>query len=1166
MTSVARFRSRATIVGLASTAAVLVALVAAGTADTRAPQDVLATVPLGPGVRLSGRLAPGSSQGYVANSTERAFVHVRISGDGSLLALVVDDARGDVVARRERRGGSRLPLEWRATLAPSDRLTLRLTSLERPPTDSRYRVEVVEWRPVEAADNAWIDVDRLVEEAEHAERQYDARAALDAYERARDVATRAGAPRLEALALLRLGGAYAGAGRTADAERAYVESRDRARSLGELSAEADVMLYLGRLWASTGRPDRAREMLSDTLDIRQRIGDVAGQAEVHVELAALYGTVSEFAAGHQELDSALAAARASHHRRAEADALNVRGVIAASQGDNEAAIASYGGALDLRRAIADEAGIAQSTNNLGVLHNSLGEPRTAIGHYEEALAVRRRLGAPQPIANTLHNLGVALGNVGQHERALALWDEALTLWRRTSGRRGESFTLQAMGQSAAKLGEPGRALALFDRALAAWRDVGDARGEAQTLLSVAPLHARDQRLDRATATFERALTLARTSGLKREIGLSLLGLATLLRQSGELERSLERSREALSLLDGIGERREAGRAWLEMGTAERIRGKTAAARRHLARAIGELQVVEDRTEEAAAHFQLALTAEAEDDPVQAGREVDATLDLIESQRADLTAERLRLSLFASRREYYEGALGLLARLHQQHPQGGFDAQAFAVSERMQARMLLDLIAADTDAGDRQPTEGRDLARLEELVSAKAARLTRLLSTRSPSPSQTGAARREIDELLVRLDTARGRLRRDQPGVLGRADVLDLTGARELARATGQVVVEYALTDHGGYAWVIDRSSHAWYELPDRAAIARQVAALHRTMGAASQDAGAGFQPRDTLRSADDFETAAAALSTTLLAPLWPAVRDATRLSIVVDGVLQAVPFGALPVPGSSAPLSTRASVLQLPSVSVGAALAARAASRTAPARRIAVFADPVFTAADTRLGPSRHANDPSALTLPRLRFSGVEAQTIASAAPGLTRIWSDFDATRHQVVAADLSEFGVLHFATHARLDDSRPQLSAVELSSVDRDGRSLDGSVRVVDVANLSLNARLVVLSGCRTALGRPVDGEGLIGLAREFLNAGAGAVLASVWDVDDRATAAFMAHFYREVFEKHQSLDAALRVAQTRMRADARWLHPADWAGWVLIGIDRETTRATPTARPGG
>ncbi|HEX6864203.1 MAG TPA: CHAT domain-containing protein, partial [Thermoanaerobaculia bacterium] len=146
--------------------------------------------------------------------------------------------------------------------------------------------------------------------------------------------------------------------------------------------------------------------------------------------------------------------------------------------------------------------------------------------------------------------------------------------------------------------------------------------------------------------------------------------------------------------------------------------------------------------------------------------------------------------------------------------------------------------------------------------------------------------------------------------------------------------------------------------------------------------------------------------------------------------------------------------------------------------------------------------------------------------------------------------FRVVHFATHGVLDAERPALSGLALSMVGPDGSAQEGFLHLRDVYGLRLDADLVVLSGCRTALGRELRGEGLVGLTRGFLYAGAPRVVASLWKVEDRATSELMTRFYRALWEEGLAPAAALRSAQLSLRRERRWRDPYFWAGFVLQG----------------
>ena len=162
----------------------------------------------------------------------------------------------------------------------------------------------------------------------------------------------------------------------------------------------------------------------------------------------------------------------------------------------------------------------------------------------------------------------------------------------------------------------------------------------------------------------------------------------------------------------------------------------------------------------------------------------------------------------------------------------------------------------------------------------------------------------------------------------------------------------------------------------------------------------------------------------------------------------------------------------------------------------------------------------------------------------------DFDASRARALSPDIGDYRIVHFATHGLLNSRHPELSGVVLSLVDEHGALQDGFLRLDDIYNMKLGADLVVLSACRTALGKDVKGEGLVGLTRGFMYAGAPRVVASLWDVKDAATAELMKRFYRGMLKEGLRPAAALRAAQISMSQDKRWEAPYYWAGFVLQG----------------
>jgi CHAT domain-containing protein len=319
----------------------------------------------------------------------------------------------------------------------------------------------------------------------------------------------------------------------------------------------------------------------------------------------------------------------------------------------------------------------------------------------------------------------------------------------------------------------------------------------------------------------------------------------------------------------------------------------------------------------------------------------------------------------------------------------------------------------------------------------------------------------------------------------------------------------------------------------------------------------------------EYSKAAASLSQMLLGPAAAELKN-KRLLIVSEGVLQYVPFAGLPDPTAtdSRPLIVAHEVVNAPSASVVALLRQETANRKPARRALAVLADPVFSNDDPRVSAARaghvlpdektpatdalrSANEAGLGDLKRLRFTRLEADEIARLAaddPKLKAV--DFQATRKLATSAEIGEYRIVHFATHGLINNRHPELSGIVLSLIDEKGEPQNGFLRLYDLYNLKLSADLVVLSACQTALGKEIRGEGLVGLTRGFMYAGAPRVIASLWQIDDRASAEFMKRFYQGMLGEKLRPAAALRAAQVSMQNDKRWHAPHYWAAFTLQG----------------
>lgn len=191
------------------------------------------------------------------------------------------------------------------------------------------------------------------------------------------------------------------------------------------------------------------------------------------------------------------------------------------------------------------------------------------------------------------------------------------------------------------------------------------------------------------------------------------------------------------------------------------------------------------------------------------------------------------------------------------------------------------------------------------------------------------------------------------------------------------------------------------------------------------------------------------------------------------------------------------------------------------------------------------------LVIPRLQFTRQEADQLLALTPKNSSFRAlDFQASRATALDPALGQYRYLHFATHGYLDSERPGLSALLFSMVDAQGNPQNGFLRANDIYNLKLPAELVVLSACQTGLGKEIKGEGLVGLTRGFMYAGAARVVVSLWNVNDKATADLMTKFYEKMLRQGQRPAAALRAAQVEMWKQKQWQSPYYWAPFTMQG----------------
>ncbi|MEW6738263.1 MAG: CHAT domain-containing protein, partial [Acidobacteriota bacterium] len=447
---------------------------------------------------------------------------------------------------------------------------------------------------------------------------------------------------------------------------------------------------------------------------------------------------------------------------------------------------------------------------------------------------------------------------------------------------------------------------------------------------------------------------------------------------------------------------------------------------------------------------------------------------------------------------------------------------------------------------------------------------------SHTPDQAAAIEEEITKLREQLQQLESQIRKENPhyAELEYPQPLSLREIQKLVLDKDTVLLEYALGKEHSYLWMVTATSLEIFTLPKRSEVEDSVQQVYQliTLRAQRQPFETSDEQNANLMVADvKYPQVVAALSDMLLKPVL-AKLNGKRLLIVLDGALHYLPFGILPVDQVGTPLLNEHDIISLPSASTLAVLRCETTNRQKASKAIAVLADPVFDIKDERVAKKQDNQNTSPTlaiklsndritrsatqlglersgTLARLRFTREEALSIKALVAD-SKIALDFDANLKTASSLELSEYRIIHFATHGFLNGVNPELSGLALSMVDHNGQPQVGFLSAQEVFNLNLPAELVVLSACSTGLGKQIRGEGLIGLTRSFMYAGAARVLVSLWNVDDKVTAVLMKRFYQKLFNENKPPVTALRETQLEISKEPQWQSPYYWAGFILQG----------------
>ncbi len=935
------------------------------------------------------------------------------------------------------------------------------------------------------------------------------------------------------------------------------------RAIGDRLGEGIVLGYIGNCYKHFGEYDKALDLLHQVLEVKRSLNARLEIGKTLNHLGLVHWEMGDYDPAIERFLESLQVADEMGHRQLQAALLNNLSLVYDEQGDYRKSQEQYERSLALHRELGDRESEGATLGNIGGVHYLLGNFRKAIGYYAQSYAISRELSLKPSQSQDLGNLALSHLELDENSEALKLLEQALLLAREAGLKKEEGDWLTGRGIALLRRGDYSDALVNYRQALEIYEKAEMKRElvEARQYLAEAYLRLGDTASSRRE--LEKALSLAESIGHKRGAVASLTLLADLAWYRQKYEVALSHYSRALSAAQDLGEQDKEAGLLIQLGRVETERGNYQAAQTSLEQALAmarrqgmktyqatallgqaELLRRQAQNRESLALYKEAIElAESLQNPEVTwrlyhgqGRALEAleryqgaiasyraAIEQIETMRGRIREEPFRAGFMEDKYEVYVDLVRLLLKL-------GRTAEAFFYVEKSRARAYLDLLGnGRIEAGGSglagKPDEERALRK-------KIEQLRKLLEREHARPQQeqrTSAVEtfsQELTEAQHQYALLLAELRTADPEY---ASFVAISPAQVSAvqnlLSDGEALLEYFFTKDSLTIFVIT---------PEQV--------THIPQAVREKDLRAKVELfRDRLRpgvlAGDDWRGPAESLRQLLIAPVEEAglLNEVDHLYVVPQGVLHYLPFAALWKPKSPEGefLVERYQLAYLPSAST-----LRFCRQKRRPKRSTLLA----------LAPSNTG----------LRFTHEEALAVRELFPGEGRAVTGRDASE-SLCKRNCGDYTVLHFATHGHLNKLNPLFSRIDLEWTNDE----DGRLEVFEIMGLQLNADLVTLSACNTALGSGYfselpAGDDWVGLTRAFIYAGTPTVVATLWEVDDRSTTELMKAFYRYLpqMSKAEALAQAQRdllrshSASRQAPTGTSYRNPYYWAAFVLVG----------------
>ncbi|NEP61095.1 MAG: tetratricopeptide repeat protein, partial [Symploca sp. SIO2G7] len=874
---------------------------------------------------------------------------------------------------------------------------------------------------------------------------------------------------------------------------------------------------IGLVYSNQGQYQEALDYYQQALAIYQEVGNRRKEGITLNNIGEIYRNLGKYQQALDYYQQALAIHRQVGNRHMEGTTLNNFGLAYSSLGQYQQALDYFQQSVAISNKIGNRAGEGTTLNNMGEVYRNQGEYQQALNYYQQALTIHRQIGNRKMEGTTLNNFGLAYYNLGQNQEALDYYQQAIAIYQEIGNRAEEGTALNNFGLIYSNLGQYQQALDYYQRALAIHREVGNRKMEGITLNNLGLVYSNLEQYQQALDYYQQAVAIYQEVGNRAEEGTTLNNLGLIYSNLEQHQKALDYYQQALAIHREVGNRAGAGNTLNNVGFLLETENQPELAIIFYKQSVNVTEAIRKDIKALPTELQQSYT-----------ETIDHTYrnlaDLLLTQNRVLEAQQvLDLLKVQELEDYLQGV------------QGGVEEK---VENLLSEQEILEEY---TQLQNQAIATGKELTQLRQIPP------TQLTPTQKQRLGELDAQQRQVARLFTQFQ--------QRPDIVAlvkqlsqtaKEQSLQLGNLRKLSNNLQQLQQNAVLL----YPLILEDRLELVLATPNSPPINRTVPVKREQL---NQTIAQFRQALETPTA--DALTPARQLYDWLIKPLENELATAQAQTIIYapDGQLRYIPLAALH--DGEQWLVERFGINNITAASIDD-------FNTQPQSELRLLAA-AFAQGNHNIQAGKQQ-----FSFSGLPFAGTEVENLAAAIPSTTKLVDD-DFSKAATLP-QMDSHSVVHFATHAAFVPGSPDDSFILFGNGDY--------VTLGEVREewFLTNVDLIVLSACETGVGGMGNGEEILGFGYLMQNAGARAVIASLWSVSDGGTQALMNSFYEILttgnFTKAEALQQAQialitgdysAVGENRGSLVVQYVsralppavsnnlnHPYYWAPFILIG----------------